>query len=118
MQYRPELDIIPMLRLEQANYYQSLIGVLRWVVKLGRIDININVALLSIHLAKPHTGHLEQVFHIFSYLKHHLNSHIVFDPNYVDWDKTSFVEYDWKEFYHDAHEPIPPNAPAPRGHVV
>jgi hypothetical protein len=51
--YRPELDISPILGPEQANYYQSLIGVLRWAVELGRIDIYINVALLSSYLAQP-----------------------------------------------------------------
>ncbi len=49
--YRPELDISPILEPEQANYYASLIGILRWAVELGRIDIYIDVALLASHLA-------------------------------------------------------------------
>jgi len=96
--YRPELDISAVLGPEQANYFQSLIGILRWEVELGRIDIHIDVSMLSSHLAQPRIGHLEQVFHIFSYLKHHLNSHLVFDPNYVTWDKASFSKFDWKDF--------------------
>ncbi len=51
--YRPELDVTPILGPDQANYYQSLIGVLRWAVELGRIDIHIDVSLLSSHLAQP-----------------------------------------------------------------
>jgi hypothetical protein len=116
--YRPELDVSPVLGPEQANYYQSLIGVLRWAVKLGRIGIYIDVTLLSSYLAEPRIGHLEQVLHIFSYLKHHTNSHMVFDPNYIAWDQVSFTDYDWKEFYQDAKESIPPNAPEPRGQPV
>jgi hypothetical protein len=116
--YRPELDISPILGPDQANYYQSLIGILRWAVELGRIDINIDVALLSSYLAQPCLGHLEQALHIFGYLKHHLNSHLVFDPNYVSWDQTGIQDYDWTEFYRDAKEAIPPNAPPPRGHPV
>jgi hypothetical protein len=116
--YHPELDISPVLGPEQANYYQSLIGILRWAIDLGCIDIYIDVSLLSSHLAQPRIGHLEQVFHIFSYLKHHLNSHLVFDPNYVTWDQASFQEFDWTEFYHDAKESIPLDAPQPRGHAV
>lgn len=116
--YRPELDVSPVLGPEQANYYQSLIGVLRWADELGRIDIYIDVSLLSGYLAEPRIGHLEQVFHIFSYLKHHMNSHMVFNPNYISWDQASFCEYDWKEFNHDAKEPIPPNAPEPRRNPV
>jgi len=116
--YRLELDISPVLGPDQANYYQSLIGILRWAVELGRIDIYVDVALLSSHLVEPHTGHLAQVLHIFSFLKAHLNSHLVFDPNYVAWENASFKKYDWREFYSDAKEAIPPNAPSPRGHPV
>jgi hypothetical protein len=110
--------VSPVLGPEQVNYFQSLIGILKWAVELGRVGIHIDVALLSSHLAEPRVGHLEQVFHIFSHLKHHLNSHLVFDSNYIDWDKSSFVEYDWKEFYHEVSEAIPPNAPVPRGQEV
>jgi len=103
--------VSPILGPEQANYYQSLIGILIWAVELGRIDIYVDVALLSSHLVEPRTGHLNQVFHIFSYLKAHLNSHMVFDPNYVSWDQATFEEHDWNDFYKDASEAIPPNAP-------
>ncbi len=51
--YRPELDTSPELDLEKHHYYQNLIGVLRWAVELGRIDIAINVSLLSSYLASP-----------------------------------------------------------------
>jgi hypothetical protein len=116
--YRPELDVSPVLGPEQADYYQSLIGILRWAVELGHIDIYIDVALLSSHLAEPRIGHLQQVFHIFSYIKHHTNSHLVFDPNYVAWEQANFNETNWKEFYGDVEEPIPPNAPSPKGHPI
>ena len=39
--YRPEIDITPELGEEDAEYFHSLIGVLRWIVELGRVDINI-----------------------------------------------------------------------------
>jgi hypothetical protein len=87
-------------------------------MELGRIDIYIDVSLLSSFLAEPRIGHLEQVLHIFSYLKHHTNSHMVFNPNYISWDQASFTEYDWKEFYLDAKESVPLNAPEPRGNPV
>jgi hypothetical protein len=35
MNYRPELDVTSILGPEQANYFQSLIGILRWAVELG-----------------------------------------------------------------------------------
>ena len=51
--YRPEINITPELGLEDAAYFHSLIGVLRWIVDLGRIDINIEVSILSSHLVLP-----------------------------------------------------------------
>ena len=51
--YRPELDVSPLLDPDQAQYYASLIGTLRWAVELGRMDIYINVSLLSSFLACP-----------------------------------------------------------------
>jgi hypothetical protein len=116
--YRPELDTTALLPPEQANYYMSLIGVLRWAVELGRVDIHVDVALLSSHMAAPRIGHMEQVLHIFSYLKNHLNSSLVFDPNIVAWDESMFKKYDWTDFYKDACEAIPSNAPPPRGNEV
>jgi hypothetical protein len=37
--YNPELDESPELDSTRANFYQSQIGILRWRVELGRIDI-------------------------------------------------------------------------------
>jgi hypothetical protein len=37
--YRPELDVSSELGATEASYYQSLIGILRWVVELGRVNI-------------------------------------------------------------------------------
>ena len=37
--YRPELDSSPQLDGADGAYYQSLIGILWWIVELGRIDI-------------------------------------------------------------------------------
>jgi hypothetical protein len=46
---RPELDVTPELDSTQAVYYQSLIGVLRWIVELGRVDMlgNLNDVIAS-----------------------------------------------------------------------
>ena len=83
--YRPELDMTQLLPDEQANYYQNLIGVLRWAVELGQIDIHVQVAMLSRYLAQPRQGHLEAVFHIFAYLWKYKRSKVVFDDTCVNW---------------------------------
>ena len=50
--YRPEIDIRDELNDTKAAYYQSLIGILRWMVELGCIDITCEV-LLEIWLISP-----------------------------------------------------------------
>ena len=60
--YRPELDTTPELSSDKANYYQSQIGILRWMVELERVDIITEVSLLASQLANPREGHLETVF--------------------------------------------------------
>ena len=62
--YLPELDTSALCDDSQASYFQNLIGVLRWIVELGRIDINYEVAVLSRYLAAPRTGHLKQALSI------------------------------------------------------
>jgi len=117
--YRPELDVTKELDPERANYYQSQIGVLRWAVELGRIDIITEVSMLASHLAMPREGHLTEVFHIFAYLKNKHNAALCFDPTYPDINTGDFNETgDWKNFYGDVTEAIPINAPEPRGKEV
>ena len=73
-----------------------------------------NVAMLSSYLAQPRQGHLEAVFHIFAYLRKYKRSKVVFDDTCVSWGN-KFQAVDWKDFYPEASEPIPPNVPEPRG---
>jgi hypothetical protein len=51
MGYEPELDEIPALDPNRTLYYQSIIGVIQWMSKIGCIDIATEVLLLSSHLA-------------------------------------------------------------------
>lgn len=113
--YRPELDISPELATEGHRYFQELIGVLRWACEISRLDILLEVALLSAYLASPREGHLEAALHVFGYLKHHPKRKIAFDPDHPHIRETRFIQHDWSDFYRDAAEAIPPNAPPPRG---
>ena len=116
--YESSTDESPELDAGLASYYQSQIGILHWMVELGRVDIITEVSLLASHLALPREGHLEAVFHIYAYLKCKHNSRMVFDPTYPTIDMTKFMAHDWKEFYGDVQEPVPLNSPAPRGKEV
>ncbi len=53
MTYEPELDDSTPLDPDAASYFQTTIGVMRWMVEIGRIDIAMEVSLLSSHLAYP-----------------------------------------------------------------
>jgi hypothetical protein len=44
--YNPKLDESPELDSIRANFYQSQIGILRWCVELGRIDIITEVSIM------------------------------------------------------------------------
>ena len=116
--YRPELDTTAELDAKRANYYQGLIGILRWMVELGRVDILTPIAMLSRYLAAPRTGHLDQVFHIFGYLKKYNKSTMVFDDTIPFFDESRFAVCDWAEFYPGACEPEPPKAPELRGQSI
>jgi len=116
--YKPELDLSPELDSTKSQYYQSLIGILQWMVEIGRIDMITEVNMMAFHVAMPREGHLENIFHMFAYLKIKHNSRMVFDPSYPKIDMTSFRECEWKHFYKGAKEAIPENAPEPRGKEV
>jgi hypothetical protein len=116
--YRPEIDTTPELDAKRANYFQGLIGVLRWICELGRIDILVDVAMLSRFLASPRRGHLDQAFHIFAYLKRYNRSSMVFDDTEPVFDESRFQKCDWSEYYPGACEAIPPDAPEVRGQSV
>ena len=116
--YRPELDSTAELRIDGMRYYQELIGILRWAVELGRIDIAMEVSMLSTHLALPREGHLQQAYHMFGYLKAKPKRTLVFDPAHPLIPESRFVTCDWHDFYREAEEQVPGDAPEPRGNVV
>lgn len=91
---------------------------LRWACEIGQVDILLEVALLSAYLASPREGHLNAVFHIFGYLKHHPSRRIAFDPDHPNIRESRFKSHDWGNFYRNATEAIPSNAPPPLGKSV
>ena len=74
---------------------------------------------MSSHHALPREGHLEQVLHIFAYLKQYHNTELVYDPSDPVVDETDFERRDWEssEFGHvEGKAEFPANMPEPRGH--
>ena len=120
--YRPECDVSEELNDEGASKYVQYIGILRWAVELGRIDILTEVAQLSSHNCLPRVGHLEAVYSIFSYLKQELKhgrlGKLVFDDCLPEINENRFEQADWHDMYGDVEEARPIKAPKPRGKTV
>ena len=66
---------------------------------------------MSAHLALPRIGYLDQVIHMFGYLKLHPNRKIVFDSAHPSIDERIFKKYDRYDFYRGAKEAISLDCP-------
>ncbi len=74
--------------------------------------------MMSSHLALLRVGHLKELFHIFTYLKAHHNTEMVFNPTPVDFDQSLFLRQDWSFSpyrYAGLEEEMPPGMPTPHG---
>ena len=117
--YRPETDMTDPLDPDRASYYRTMIGVMRWMVEIGRIYIATECSLLSSHLEYIREGHFGCSLHMMSYLKWKHNFRLFFDPRYLDIDFDTFNDgAEWKTFYGDVTKAIPPTAPDRRGKSV
>lgn len=118
--YRPELDVTDELDGELASRYLQIIGICRWAVELGRIDIYLEISLLSQYQASPRIGHLEALYHVVAYMKSHMDmGRLAYDPVMPPVDEASFEQdVDWSDFYGNVAEELPPRMPQPRGNSV
>ena len=78
--YHPSEDVSKEMNVQGVQTYQELIGILRWAVEIVRVDILLEVSLLSSHLALPRVGHLQAVYRIFGYFKQVPKRKLYFDP--------------------------------------
>ena len=106
------------MKSDGVQAYQEIIGVLRWAAELGRVDILLEVALMSTHMAMPREGHLQQLYRIFGYMKAHPKRKIAFDSQHPMINERMFKKCDWRDFYHDVTEAIPGDMPVPRGNPM
>jgi hypothetical protein len=81
--------------------FTKLIGIARWAIELGHINIHHLVSLLSQYQVNPRVGHLEALYHVFAYMKSHLDiGHVAFFilPKTPVVDESAFNNgVDWKE---------------------
>ena len=101
--------------------YQELIGYLRWLIEIGRVDIGHEISVISSNQDAPHDGHLQQILHIFAFLKKNPKLTLYFDPSPAVIDPTSFTGSNAEEFhnqYRGAKKELPADAPKARGRSV
>ena len=120
IRYRTELDVSQVLNPKEAQDYQQLVGISRWIFELGRVDTVSEVSLLSIHLSMPHKGHMELLMVIFVYLDKAYGKTILVDPIIPKFNTSMEIEKNWpKNIYgEDNQEEIPANPLEPLGNTM
>ena len=117
--YHPESDESELLDEKGQSLYRAIIGSANWLVTLGRFDLQYATNTLARFSHAPRLGHMLQAQRIFGYLKkdYTRKGRILIDPNFHQpHSDLKFEQYDnWKEFYPDAGDELPPNMPEARG---
>jgi hypothetical protein len=114
--YKAELDATEYCDETLSHYYQQQIGVLRWAVELGRINICTEVSILASYTAAPRIGYFNAMLHIFAFLHHHPRCKLVMDDDIQP--QKPIPDEDWREFYPHAKANVPTNSPKARGKTV
>ena len=103
--------------MKEAAYFQSLIGVLRWIIELGKVDIFLEASMTSSRLDLLIEEILNQLCHMLSHVKKHHDAQLVFDSSDDTVDSSRFESRDCtsSEFNHILKEMLvlPRNIPHP-----
>ena len=94
LKYKPEMDTSDFCTPDQHQFYQHMIGIMRWMIDIGRLYITTEVSLISCYLIQPRKGHLIQVLHMFSYLKTHQSMDLCYDPTKIKVNETTTNQQD------------------------
>ena len=112
----PELDDSEMLNDDEHRKFQMLVGILNWIVTIGRFDVAYATMSLARFTAAPRRGHLNRALQVFGYLKKRPNRRFCIDsgdPTYEN-DEDSLdkdLAKELQECYPDAFEEIDPDFP-------
>ena len=105
---------------DMASRYLQIIGIFRWAVEIERVDIFLEVSLLSQYQSGPRLGHMEVLYNVFAYIKKHKDvGNLAYDSKTPEVDESAFNNNaDWEDFYGDVEEELPPKIAEPLGNVV
>ena len=124
--YRPELDVSDVCTADEHQFYQQIVGIARWMIEIGRIDIAYEVSIMSRYLACPRKGQLAQMLHMCQYLYCNQGMNLVYDPTKINVNENTILSHlraenkakELQALYPDAVDYIPANAPEPLGQSV
>ena len=76
--------------------------------------------MLFAYQESPRRGHLNALYQIFSFIKNNPKLTLYFDPRLPSIDYAIFKNNagEFKEYYQDAVEELPPRTPTPRGRMI
>jgi hypothetical protein len=115
----PELNNTPILNNNGHKKYQILIGMLNWIVTIGRLDVcYATTSSLARFTTCPRERHLKRAKQVLGYLKKQPNQCIMAnlrDPTYLNCEANFEKEYarELQEAYPDACEEVNANIPEP-----
>ena len=118
----PEMDDTPLLDLDGHRKYQMVLGMLQWLMSIGRPDLSQVVASLNRFGAAPREGHLKLALRAFGYIKQTPNKVIAIDSRPLPIDRTApdFDKLipDFLQDYPDAKEEIASHFPKMFGPIM
>jgi len=118
----PEMDTSPLLDLDDHRKFQMLLGMLQWLVTIGRPDLCNVVSSLNRFGACPREGHLDLAVRTFGFIKTTIDRQIAIDHRPMNFARKD-PEYkklipDFIQDYPDATEELDPSFPQAFGPVL
>ena len=86
------------MNAEGLQAYQELIGILRWAVDTGRVDILLELSLLLSQLVLLCVGHLQAVYRVLGCIRQVTKRKLYFDPRKTMISEDRFQNFYWEYF--------------------
>ena len=115
----PENGLSEFCDQDQIKQYQTIVGQLFWLTRLGQFDIAVHVMTMSRFRQQPRVAHLERLKRIIGYLVNFSHGSLRFRAHEPDYSNLPHKEYDWQRtVYSGAKEEVPHDIPEPKGKHV
>ena len=114
--YHPELNDSPLFGIDDHRKFQTLLGMLQYMVTIGKPELYQAVSSLNRFGACPREGYLELAVRCFCYIKTTINKKFVIDSRPVQFNRTApnfqKLTPDFIKDYPDAIEDMDPSFPS------